>query len=104
MPSHSGEQDRIAIYAQNPESSGVFRKLVFLKNGVTFPELIGQIDIEKRAGAYRRLNAVHRDYSRVLIGAELKDLKFSWDHFDLLTQGLDFGLETLTPDELAGLP
>jgi hypothetical protein len=28
-------------------------------------------------------------------------LKFGWDHFRIVTQGLDFGLDELTPDELA---
>lgn len=105
IPVHStlNAHEGIAIYAQNPESSGVFRKLVFLKYGITFPELMERIELTKQAGAYRKLNAIHRDYSRLLLGARLEDLKlkFNWDHFDLITQGIDFGLDRLTPYELA---
>ncbi len=90
-------------YPQNPESSAIFRLLVFLRYGITFRELIQQIDIEKNAAAHRRLMAVHRDYWRLLSGHTFKDLKlkFSQIHFDIMTQGIDFGLDNLTPFELS---
>lgn len=94
----------IVIHPENPESSAMFRKIVFLKYGITFRELIWQIDIERNATAQRKLMAVHHDYWRLLSGRSLpKDfkLKFNVDHFDILTSGLDFGLDKLTPDELA---
>jgi hypothetical protein len=94
----------LTIYPENPESSGFFRKIVFLKYGITFSELVWQIDIEKNDAAHRKLMAVHRDYWRLLSGRSLPrdfKLKFSMDHFDILTSGLDFGLEKLAPEELA---
>lgn len=92
-----------AIYPENPESSDMFRKIIFLKHGITFRELIWQVDIEKNEAAHRKLMAVHRDYWRLLSGTtHYKDfkLKFSVDHLDLLTSGFDSGLDKLTPDEL----
>jgi hypothetical protein len=100
-PSIPGQE--ATFYPGNPESSPIFRKLVFLKYAITFPELIYQIDIEKNASAHRQLMAVHRDYWRLKSGLAFKDfkLKFSMDHFDIITHGADFGLSNLTPDELA---
>lgn len=91
------------FYPENPESSPIFRKLVFLKYGITFRELIHEIDLNKNPAAQRRLMAVHRDFWQVQLGRGYRDLKlkFSMDHFDLITQGLDFGLDKLTSDELA---
>jgi hypothetical protein len=95
-----GEEGR--PYPENPESSSLFRQLVFLKYGIAFYDLIWQIDINHDAVAHRRLMAVHRDYWRLLKGARLEDLKLRFSsHFGIITQGLDFGLAGLTPDELA---
>jgi hypothetical protein len=97
----SGEE--ATFHPENPESSPIFRKLVFLKYGITFRELIHQIDIDKNPTAHRKLMAVHRDFWRVQLGHGFHDfkLKFSMDHFDVITHGFDFGFEKLTPDELA---
>ena len=97
------EGQGLQLYPENPESSDFFRKIVFLKYGTTFRELVWQIDIERNEAAHRKLMAVHRDYWRLLTGSHPKDfkLKFSMDHFDILTCGIDFGLDKLTPDELA---
>jgi hypothetical protein len=77
--------------------------LVFLKHGITFRELIRQIDIDKDPSAHRKLMAVLRIYWRLLSGVEFKDLKlkFELDHFGIITQGVDFGIDKLTPDESA---
>ena len=104
MPSLSpvgGEQGG-GTYPQNPESSGVFRMLVFLKHGLTFRELIWQIDIEKDPRAHRKLMAVHRDYWHFKTGSRFDNfkLKFAYDHFQIIAQGFDFGLAELTPEEL----
>ena len=91
-------------YPENPEASFLFRTLVFLKYGVTFSELIRQIDVDKSDSAHRKVMTVHRLYWRVLNGTCLPQdlkLKFSRDHFDIITQGFDFGLAQLTPEELA---
>jgi hypothetical protein len=91
------------FYPMNPELCPIFRDIVFLKYGITFRDLIWQIDIEKNATAHRKLMAVHRDYWGLLTKKRFADLKlkFSLDHFQILTSGLDFGLDKLTPDELA---
>ena len=91
------------FYPVNPEGSPLFRMLVFLKHGVTFRELIRQVDIEKSQAAHRKLISVHRDYWRILTGAKFHDLKlkFNWDHFEVITHGLDFGLDGLDEYELA---
>lgn len=91
------------IYPQNPESSGVFRMLVFLKHGTTFRELVRQIDIDKNPNAHQQLMAVHRDYWRLLSGVQFEDfrLKFGFDHFQIIIQGFDFGLQKLAPADLA---
>ncbi len=98
------DADRNAIlYPVNPEGSGLFRFLVFLKHGITFRQLIRQVDIEKSEDAHRKLMSVHRDYWRIQTGEKFGNLKlkFSWDHFDLITHGLDFGLNELDEHELA---
>jgi hypothetical protein len=89
-------------YAVNPESEGLFRYLVFLKHGITFRSLI--MEIEKDRRAYRKLLQVHRDYYRLLSGQLPMDrlkLKFNWDHFTIIVEGLDFGLSELNEIELA---
>jgi hypothetical protein len=95
--------ERSIEYPQNPESSGIFRMLVFLKHGITFRELIRQVDIDKDPSAHRNLMTVHRIYWRLLSGVQFKDLnlKFELDHFGIIMQGFDFGIDKLTPDELA---
>jgi hypothetical protein len=100
-PTPSGRD--VAFYPLNPELSPIFRDIVFLKYGITFRELIWQIDIEKNDAAHRKLMAVHRDYWRLIRGKHFKDfkLKFSLNHFQILTSGFDFGLDKLTPNELA---
>ena len=99
----TGEDGEPILYPQNPESSGIFRMIVFLKYGITFRELIRQVDIEKSEAAHRKLMAVHRDHWRILMGKRFEDLKLKvgMDHFDIITSGLDFGLGKLTEDELA---
>ena len=99
----SGDNEGVVVYAVNPELSAFFRKLVFLKYGITFPELIWQVDVEKRSDAHRKLMAVHKDYWRVQTGQGFRDLKlkFSWDHFDMIAHGLDFGFDRLDHYELA---
>ena len=90
-------------YPQNPESSAIFRQMVFLKYGITFRDLIHQIDIEKNPRAHRKLMAVHRDFWRLQSGRRFENLKlkFSYKHFQILADGFDFGVDKLTPDELA---
>jgi hypothetical protein len=91
------------VYPQNPESAGIFRLLVFLKHGITFRELIGQMDVDKNPAAHRKLLAVHRDYWRMISGIPHSDLrlKFGFDHFQIIVQGFDFGLHKLAPADLA---
>jgi hypothetical protein len=102
LPSKVVEEPNNGIYPQNPESSGIFRTLVFLKYGITFRELIRQIDLDKNPNAHKQLMKVHRDYWRLLSGVQFKDfrLKFGFDHFQIIIQGFDFGLENLAPADL----
>jgi hypothetical protein len=89
-------------YAINPESESLFRYLVFLKHGVTFRGLI--MEMERNRSAYRKLLQVHQDYYRLLTGQLPLDrlkLKFNWDHFGIILEGLDFGLNQLNEIELA---
>lgn len=89
-------------YALNPEAESLFRYLVFLKYGVTFRGLIMEIQRDPRA--YRKLLQVHHDYYRLRTGKLPLDrlkLKFSWDHFGIILEGLDFGLNQLNEIELA---
>jgi hypothetical protein len=101
--SSSGSDNEAIVYPQNPESSAVFRKFVFLKDGITFRELIRRVDIRKDPDAHRKLMAVHNDYWQVQTGAGFRDLrlKFSWDHFDIIASGLDFGFGRLDHYEMA---
>jgi hypothetical protein len=100
-PEAASDEERSTMPV-NPESSPFFWQLVFMKHGITFRELICQMEIHKRPAAHRKLMAVHRDYWKLITKgpADLK-LTFKWDHFSLIIQGLDFGLDQLTPDELA---
>jgi hypothetical protein len=89
-------------YAQNPESSGLFRTLAFLKHGVTFRSLV--VDIEKNGHGYEKLLQVHQDYYRLMSGQLPMDrlkLKFNLNHFSIIVQGFDFGLDQLNEIELA---
>jgi hypothetical protein len=98
----SGNSEQAQEMPVNPESTPVFWHLVFMKYGITFRELIYQVEIGKSRAAHRKLMAVHRDYWKLITTgpADLK-LKYNWDHFSVIIQGLDFGLELLTPEELA---
>lgn len=89
-------------YAVNPESSALFRDFVFLILGITFRELI--VQLEKDPAVYPKLLKVHRAYYRFCIGkVSFRDLKlkFHYDHFSIMVQGLDFGLAALNEWELA---
>lgn len=103
LPSTDPEQEGSVVYPQNPESSAIFRQMVFLKYGITFGDLIYQIDIEKSANAHRKLMAVHRDFWRLKSGIRFENLKlkFSYKHFKIMVDGVDFGLDSLTQDDLA---
>lgn len=90
------------VYAVNPESSGVFRQLVFLKYGITFRDLV--VEIETNPKAYKQLIAVHRDYYRMIsseVSLNRLKLKFNSKHFSIILQGLDFGFKDLTEFQLA---
>jgi hypothetical protein len=89
-------------YAVNPEGSSFFRTLVFLLLGTTFRELITELDNDPRV--YAKLLKVHTAHYRFLAGeGSFRDLKlkFQIDHFSIMVQGLDFGLETLNQWQLA---
>jgi hypothetical protein len=89
-------------YAVNPEASPFFRFVVFLKLGITFRELI--TELEKDRSSYAKLLKVHRDYERLHVGkASVRDLKlkFNLDHFSIMLQGLAYGLNELSELELA---
>jgi len=99
----TGADGELISYPVNPEASGLFRMLVFLKHGTTFRELIHKVDIEKDDSAHKKLMSVHRDYWAVLTTKHFEDLKlkFNWDHFEIITHGLDFGLDGIDEYELA---
>jgi hypothetical protein len=89
-------------YLSNPESCSFFRTLVFLKHGITFRELVTQI--EKSPQAYRKWIRVHEDYYRLRFGKrsiENLQLKFNLTHFQVIDRGLAFGLKELNQWELA---
>ena len=101
VPTSSGGS-QTTISALNPEASPSFRLLVFLKHGITFRDLIHQIDILKDQAAHKKLMVVHRYYGRLLFKHGFRELKLRFElDFQILTQGLDFGLKELTPEELA---
>ena len=89
-------------YVTNPESNTFFRTLVFLKYGITYRELM--MGLEKKPSAYRKLLRIHNDFRRFRTGVvplnELK-LKFNLTHFQVMVQGLDFGILDLNEWELA---
>jgi hypothetical protein len=90
-------------YPVNPEANALFRRLVFLKYGITFRELIRCVEENPRV-FYAKLIRVHRDFGQLLSGQRLlKDLQltFNYDHFEIIVQGLDFGLDELNEWALA---
>jgi hypothetical protein len=89
-------------YFTNPEASSIFRTLIFLKYGVTFRELVTEIELNP--SAYKKLLRVHEDYYRLLAGKRSLDtlkLKFNMTHFYIIEKGLLFGLKCLNQWELA---
>lgn len=83
-------------YGVNPEASGFFRWLVFLKLELTYRELITLAEKDPRG--HKKLLGVHRDYYRFRwTGGGYRNLrlKFNLDHFELIVQGLDFGMDEL---------
>jgi hypothetical protein len=91
-------------YAINPESSALFRYIIFLKFGITYRSLITAQDLERDPKALKKLQKAHHDLFRLKSGqlslSDLK-LKFKFDHFVLMVQGLDLGLRKLNPIELS---
>jgi hypothetical protein len=88
-------------YITNPESCPIFRTLVFLKYGITFRELVCQVKRDPKA--YKKLMRVHEDYRRFRWGSSSDRLKmkFNLTHFQIIIQGLDFGLKALNQEDLA---
>jgi len=94
----SGEPGR--AYAVNPEGSAFFRDLVFLKFGVSYRQLVTAA--EKDSEAHKKLLRVHRLYYEFRWkkrGFANLQLRFSMTHFQLIVQGLDFGLGGLNEFE-----
>src|SRR5262249_39704873 len=89
-------------YVTSPESNGLFRELVFLKYGITFRQLM--VQVERDPSAYRKLIRVHYDFFVLRAGiiglSELK-LKLSDNHFHIMVQGFDHGIAHLNEWELA---
>lgn len=95
----SGEPGK--AYAVNPENSAFFRDLVFLKFGISYRELITLAERDEKA--HRKLLRVHQDYYRFIwSGNDFNHLRlrFNLNHFQLLVQGLAFGLDSLNELEL----
>jgi hypothetical protein len=89
-------------YLTNPEACSFFRALVFLKYGVTFRELVTQLEGNPRA--HRKWLRVHEDYYRLRSGKRSLDnlqLRFNLTHFQVIERGLAFGLKKLNQWELA---
>jgi hypothetical protein len=88
-------------YLTNPEACSLFRTLVFLKYGVTFRELV--TEIERNLKAYRKWIRIHEDYYRLRSGNRFDDLqlKFNLTHFQVIVRGFAFGLKRLNQWELA---
>jgi hypothetical protein len=89
-------------YITSPESSPFFRQLVFFMYGITFRELM--VEIEKDPNACRKLMRIHVAFSRLQAGKggyNHPRLKFKLTHFQVMVQGLDFGFEDLNEWELA---
>jgi hypothetical protein len=91
-------------YITGPESSVFFRELVFLKYGITYRELMVELEKDKSKSNYRKLMGVHEDFHRLRTGTAGFDglkLKFNMTHFQIMVQGLDFGLLDVNEGELA---
>jgi hypothetical protein len=91
-------------YITGPESSTLFRELVFLKYGITYRELMVELEKDKSKSNYRKLMLVHEDFHRLHTGTAGFDglkLKFNKAHFQIMIQGLDLGLLDLNEWELA---
>jgi hypothetical protein len=91
-----------AGYITNPEACPMFRTLVFLKYGVTFRELV--CELERSPKAFDKWKRVHTAYHKMRWGDGSLDtlkLKFNFTHFKIMVQGLDFGLKGLNEWELA---
>jgi hypothetical protein len=89
-------------YTTNPEADSIFRTLVFLKYGVTFRELILRSETDKEA--HHNLLKAHKAWYRFRWENHLLQgmkLRFDLDHFQIILQGLDFGLKELDQTELA---
>jgi hypothetical protein len=88
-------------YITNPEACPFFRDLVFLRYGVTFRELVCEVD--RNPKAYQQWMRVHAAYRRFKWGGSLdrSKMKFNVDHFQIIVQGLDFGFKQLNQEELA---
>ena len=52
--SRPADLEGIDQFPQNPEASSIFRTIVFLKYGITFRELIRQIDFDKKPDAHKK--------------------------------------------------
>ena len=102
-PIGSTPQEKLKrIYVQNPEADSIFRTLAFLKYGLTFRELILQVETDPKA--HQKLLNIHRDWYRLRwkhVSVRDLKLKFNMDHFGMISQGLDFGLKELDEWELA---
>lgn len=88
-------------YIVNPEGSAFFRNLVFLKLGITFRELIMQVEMDPTA--HMKLLRIHKEFYRfrwVTRGYKNLRLKFNLNHFSFLLQGMDWGLGELNEIEL----
>jgi|SRR5581483_10543068 len=94
-------------YAQNPEANSIFRTLVFLEHGITFRELVTRSEAQKgeeAREAHDMLLRVHRDWYRMRWEGrsfEAMKLRFNMDHFGIILDGIDYGLEKLDEAELA---
>jgi hypothetical protein len=89
-------------YAQNPEANSIFRTLVFLEHGITFRELATRAETDREA--HDMLLRVHRDWYRMRWEGrsfEAMKLKFDLDHFQIILDGMDYGLNKLDEAELA---
>jgi hypothetical protein len=89
-------------YAQNPEANSIFRTLVFLEHGITFRELVTRAETDREA--HDMLLRVHRDWYRMRWEGrsfEAMKLRFNLDHFGIIVDGIDYGLEKLDEAELA---
>jgi hypothetical protein len=89
-------------YLTNPEACPVFRTLVFLKFGVTFRELVCELELGPKA--FDKWKKVHAAYHKIRWkdgSLDTLKMKFNSTHFQIIAQGLDFGLKGLNEWELA---